>query len=318
MIDTVRYEREYNCLHLHHKYGMLTIDEASGLRCSFQGTKITAVEVSLPRLLFGTNGKLIDSQKQIDDALKKADDLIAHIATPARPIRNFTRVDLVWHFRSIPPLRFFLAHQHCNFPEIKRKVTEFKINVSRNRFRTTGIEWQGDKLRVKMYDKTQFKDENGNTFKFPSYIVRVEITLRGQKLRDKLSHGAGVTNLNLESCYRCYRAMLLKFHPEAVADLSSKEEILFLALRKGIPVFDLLSGTMSDKTLSRLRKKMSKRLLESYQIDWNKLLPAGRLPQKYDAGKIAGPKVKFRFKKEKRIRFLKAPHSRRTSPRNDF
>jgi len=147
--------------------GKYTLDNNSALRAGANGTHFTWFEVSLPRLLFGDNCRLIDSQAQIDQAFARADKIISEWARPAEGPRRFTRVDLVWHFRANPPQDFLFAHQSCIHPEVKKSFI-----VIRNHHTVNTIEWRGLAMRIKMYVKEK------KHAKLPRQIVRVEIELR--------------------------------------------------------------------------------------------------------------------------------------------
>lgn len=285
MIDTVRYEQRWE---LYQEFwGIFLVDKKLGIRAGANGSHLTWFEFSLPKLLFGENSRLIESQAQIEKAFAKADDLISRWASPTQDLRRFTRVDLVWHFRANPPQEFLFAHQACNHPEIKKAVV-----VIRNNHTVNTVEWRGDRMRIRMYDKTSKRA------KIPRQVVRAEIQLRGRKLTRKLNRGGQIYHLKLKDCYAAYRATLRKFKQKKTLKIGSKDEALFYAETKGIRVFDRLTQTMSTRSTTRLRKKFSDYLLKRYKIDWEKLLPKKSLPLKFDAGETSSP-MKFNFQSAK-------------------
>ena len=142
MVDTVRYEQEWKMRDT-PRFGRLLLDPKSALRAGANGTHFTWFEVSLPRLLFGDNYRLIDSQAQIDEAFHRADKIISQWAKPTKKTRRFTRVDLVWHFKANPPQEFLFAHQACNHPEVKKSV-----RVTRNNYTVNTVEWAGHAMRI--------------------------------------------------------------------------------------------------------------------------------------------------------------------------
>lgn len=109
------------------------VHESSGLRLMLQGSpkvgkrqKFT-VEVSLSRLLFGDNARLITSQPQLDRALRQAHALVSQVAgqpkikfagqtAPYSGI-SFKRVDLCWQIKGRMH-DFILAHRDMKHPEI--------------------------------------------------------------------------------------------------------------------------------------------------------------------------------------------------------
>lgn len=72
------------------------IDKETGLRASGDENEIRFVEVSLPRLLYGTNAKLIKSQTDINNALWLVRRKLNEIGVRQTADFYFTRVDLVW------------------------------------------------------------------------------------------------------------------------------------------------------------------------------------------------------------------------------
>lgn len=261
----------------------------SDLRIRSKGNDYVEVEVSLPKLLFGTNKKLIHSQAQIEEALAKADKIVEPYAKFVGAPKFFSRVDLVWHFLSSPPEYFFLAHQHSIHPEVRTKVCTY-----RERHRISGIEWHGGKtMHVKMYNKTDAELPNAQE------IVRVEIMLKWDRLKAKLANHKNIHRLKLNECYQSYRSTLLHFHPRKVPIIKGKDLAICHAIAKGVPVLDLIEHTMSNGQLKLLKAKAAKYILDEYKIDWNRLLPKNSLPPKFDAvsKKAPKPRKKFIFRK---------------------
>jgi hypothetical protein len=77
MIDTVRKAKSYLLNRdFRHFFGWQTLDGRSDLRVFCKKGRIECWEVSLPRLLFESNAKLISCQNEIDSALQKAEMMI--------------------------------------------------------------------------------------------------------------------------------------------------------------------------------------------------------------------------------------------------
>jgi len=263
MIDTVRFwqphELRKNWKKSHR--GMIVLDRPAKFRAHCTGYgEFDWFEVSLPRLLFGTNRKLITSQRQITNALDKADQIIRQVAKPSSHIRRFSRVDLVWHFYG-SPAKFFFAHREADHPEIDKRMS-----AHRNKRRQTGITWAGERMRINMYDKTDRRRS------FPLWIVRVEVQLHTAKLREKFQDNP-VSALSFCKCYQIYRSVVIKFHPHPVPKIHSKDEALFLADQAGVPVMQHLNRTLSERSMQTMRKKRTNFILQSSRIDWRRLLP---------------------------------------------
>jgi hypothetical protein len=112
MIDTVKYRTVGSHLvsdnrpgwkhsEYHSGYGsplVIFTHVPTDLRVTSREGTVTSVEVSLPRVRFGTNGRLITSQVVLDEALEITDNAISEVATV--PVgREFSRIDLCWQFR---------------------------------------------------------------------------------------------------------------------------------------------------------------------------------------------------------------------------
>ena len=120
-----------------------SLTEALASKQSLWRVNFERCEVSLPRVLFGHNGKLLSSQSDIGRALHKVYALLDLFTGPALSQREFTRVDLVWQFKGNPS-DFALAHCDCLHPMIRRPAIDYRNN---------GLRWEGSHLNILMYDK---------------------------------------------------------------------------------------------------------------------------------------------------------------------
>src|SRR4029077_19445698 len=74
------------------------------------GERLEKVEFSLPKLLFGHNGRVLTSQAEIDVSLDKCADILSTIARiPDVPKWDVRRVDMVWNY-NLPALPLIMAH----------------------------------------------------------------------------------------------------------------------------------------------------------------------------------------------------------------
>jgi len=87
---------------------------------SYSGNHPWKVQVPLPRLLFGTNTKLIRSQKQIDEALTQLRNELNGLGKLQSSQLRFIRVDLPWQFRG-EIQDFIFGHLTLTHP-ISRKL----------------------------------------------------------------------------------------------------------------------------------------------------------------------------------------------------
>ena len=299
MIDTVRIglDCEIHSFGKAPRQGVNTIDEGSGLRVNRRGKSITAVEVSLPRLLFKDNKRLITGQRQIDKALDKVRRMLLQVAKPPINGIRFTRVDLVWHFLTQSPFEFLLAHRLCRHPEAQTEILEHRTGGGA----LDQIAWKGDRIRIQMYDKRSSVPGRK--------VVRVEAQLRGKRLEGKLAEGQPLERLEFWRCYKCFRTLITKFMPKITPSIRSriakrsratfdKDELLYFAEKMGVDVIGYaVSRDAHYKTVKRLREKLAAYAFQELKIDWEKLLPAHRLPPIYHADILCSPTI-FKFQRK--------------------
>lgn len=243
-------------------------DRESGLRAEGDDHEIHYVEVSLPRLLHGTNAKLIKSQAEIDEALRRLRMKLNEIGIRQTADYWFSRVDLVWQFR-VDPDAFICAHKNCRHKKIRK---------DQGHYTGQSLYWRGSELMIRMYDKTL------EMTKKPGSIVRVEAQLRSRRLRKELAGGAEqVTRLDFGKCYQAYRSLMLGFCPAAMPKASRWVELLAIGQRAdwqwdGVSMFDIWARGKSTKTLRRIQRELAAIRTEVHGIDWSVLLPADHLP----------------------------------------
>lgn len=236
----------------------------SGLRVSGSDGEVTKMEVSLPRLLHGTNAKLIKSERELDDALSQALALVRQFAVPTTMEKFwFGRADLVWQFRGNPS-DFIKAHWHLRHKRVRRETGHYDGQ---------SLYWPGCGFRVRMYDKGL--EQTGK----PSDVVRVEVQLRGKRLRQLFGvQEAGLTALDFAQCYSVYRRILLEFDPKPLTEIHGLTELLAIGEKagwsyQGISAFDLWARRKNPRHAKAVKRKVAKVVLHDSTIKWHDLLP---------------------------------------------
>jgi hypothetical protein len=222
---------------------------------------------SLPRLVFGDNGKLIKNQEQLDAGLNLLFAKAAEIGRPTTDKFHFTRVDLVWQFQVDVPL-FIQAH---------RNSRHSRIRIDPRLYEKRSLMFKGSEVKIRMYDKVREK------FKRDGNILRVEVELHGRRLMEELGGGEQVTSLNFDLCYQAYRRVMLGFEQSPIPRKSNIAGLLAAGMRAGwtiggVPVFEWHTMDMSTRHISRLRRQVEALRPTFYQIDWGQLLPADGPP----------------------------------------
>ena len=167
------------------------------VRTDGSGDGILWAEASLPRLLFGHNGRVLAEQTQINEALNKLRDELSNFAlVPPVSQLQAGRVDIAWNFPLLArPL--IMAHGYLRVPTIRRGPTRFPDD--------TGISWRGagSQIVLTMYDKSK-------QMHVPGSVLRVELSLRNRRLRERF---AGTSWQCLDKLWEVFREVLSGIAP---------------------------------------------------------------------------------------------------------
>ena len=232
---------------------------------------IGGFRVSLPKLLYGHNGRLVTTDTQVRLAFSQIIDDTSKFVNWVEPSPcYFTRVDLVWQF-SGRITDFINAHRQIRHPMIRNKSIEYQ---------GSSLTFPGKNCRISMYDK------NLESHKIPGGIVRVEVQLQGPVLKRLIGDGCqpNMSNISIEKCYAVYRKILTRFHPRRVFKPSNLAEFLSIGIKDnwqadGQPCFDIWASQKSPRQVSRMRSALKSVLPKVTQIDWHNLLPKNQLPE---------------------------------------
>ena len=175
----------------------LALAEGVRIWADTSGAILQRAECSLPRLLFGHNGKALANQGQLDAGLCQLHAELSRIAdVPDVAEWQPWRVDLAWNFDS-PARPLVLAHAPLRVPGIQSEGT---LHPGCN-----GVSWRGAKSRfgVTLYDKARQMRLSGS-------VLRAEISLRGEQLSRRLS-GSGWRDFT--ALWRTYRNIMVSIPP---------------------------------------------------------------------------------------------------------
>ena len=171
---------------------------AAGVRVRADGSRerLTYAECSLPRLLFGHNGRLIEDQMQLNRALDALYTELQHIADVGRPDGwRPWRLDMVWNF-DLPVRPYVLAHAASRVPGILKEPMLIGCD---------SLSWRGamSRFKVTLYDKAKH-------MRVPGSVLRVEVSLSGAKLGCRLG---GSEWRDFSAIWRTYRHTLASITP---------------------------------------------------------------------------------------------------------
>ena len=161
------------------------------------GEILEKAEFSLPKLLFGHNGRLLTSQTEIDDSLDKCAGILSTIArVPDVTEWDVRRVDMAWNFDR-PALPLIMAHAPLRVPGILHGATLHNGEE--------GVSWRGGKSHkmITLYDKAR-------QMHVPGSVLRAEVSLRAEQL---LRYLPGESWHSFKLLYIIYRALLLTIPP---------------------------------------------------------------------------------------------------------
>lgn len=188
------------------------------------------------------------------------DSILNLFSTVGNSERTFRRVDLVWQFAGDPAL-YANAHRNCLHPMIRKPVVDYGNN---------GLAWNGSQVTIRMYDKLLEQTKNtGN-------VIRVEVQLRGKKLRQVLANDAPVTKLDFATCYTRYRSIVQKFQPQPAPDVRDSIDLLAYAQAEhGLNLWNHWKAHYKNpQSKNRVRREYLARKLQYSEIDWEDALPA--------------------------------------------
>ncbi len=238
---------------------------APGLRVwqNRAGTELTAVECSLPKLLFGNNGRLLENQPQIEAALTKLREIICKVAdVPEVEQWEVWRADLVWNY-ALPAKRLIAAHYGATIPGIRnapnllRGGKELTFTAAKSR------------LEVVFYDK-------GRQMSDTREVLRVEVRLCGDQRKKFLPNQEWKDFFAL---YRVYREILVSISPiEQAQEADWQEALAAEPLETRIRVLARLSHK-KPRTFREYRRRVeaaAANLPESFS--WSKVLPRDTPP----------------------------------------
>lgn len=235
--------------------------DKSDLRIGGQEGYASWLEVSLPKLLYGSNGKLLRASEvatAYDCLLDTAGSIVENPS-----FSKMTRVDLAHHFQGyawemIPSLRG-LTHRR-----VRRKGVEFF---------GSSLEWPGKDIRIRLYDKRlEVEKQHGN-------LMRLEFQVRGKAL-DGCRDGIWTPDkgFDVQGCYRAYKGLCGGFDYRPVPRLSSVVDLL-VCLREnkvlvgGMDPVELFLNSKSQRTRYRYESDMKLVKLDYFEANFSAFLP---------------------------------------------
>jgi len=289
----------------------------SRFTANLKGGNLTKAQASLPRLLHGSNGKLIKSP----DELESARHLFlarVRVLNPQAKLNDLKidRLDLVLNL-PLDPRKVLALHRYAKHPMINLETEQYFNDSRAKRWgkpphrmsELNTVRLHGTATTIQLYDKVR-EILGGKSGDWPehSLCTRVEIQLRGAKhIAKQLGYRdrdyVTLDQLDFGACYPAYRRILMKFDgnggvPKFKPDLVSNLAILerhpatWEALG-GMSPLDWWRHTTSPswKRFREVRKNVGKMMLELEQFRWADVLPPDRLPDLVEVGEDGSENV---------------------------
>jgi hypothetical protein len=243
--------------------------KASAMRVYGDADSARSLEVSLPRLYYGSNGYLLkpsDAPKALGVVRAKLREV-----SPSASLSELTRADLALHLE-VDRIAALASLRGVKHPRVRSYPREFF---------GSGLEWLGTRLVVRLYDKRLEQDH------VPGDTLRLEFQL-GTKALAKAPRMFDGKNLLVENARDCFRDLALAFTPKPVTAPTSLVEFL-AALQKadvylqGRPALDVFLGMKkSEKYRARVRKRVQAADVPEFILYLDDLLPLSAWPNLVD------------------------------------
>lgn len=259
---------------------------------------------SLPTLIYGHNGVVISSQRDLDLAVKVADLLFGQICTPIDTMsdrRTYSRADVAIQIR--------MDYKQLEIAYVNTKQTRASKTTEIHPGESIMLPLSGQNLRFYNKDKqVESKRRNGKKLKFkapvpysewlkdvpgavdymesigykdpPNDIVRIEVQLEKTKINNFLSDGeTRPSDLNLLKGYFALREVLCAIRVNKFPGVQKRKIATFLALvnHRDPELYEIyLNQVVGVDRAKKLRREVSRYMpsLIAESINWEEILPA--------------------------------------------
>jgi hypothetical protein len=266
VLDTLRIVGPWCCVSSLPPGATATIQHGIRVKFATSGSALRWAECSLPRLLWGHNGRVIENQAQLDAALEMLRSCLADYAEVG-PIEDMkaTRVDLAWNF-SPPALPIIMAHGGVRVPRIRGGPTRHSDD--------TGISWGRGRCAcsVKLYDKSR-------QMRRPGSVLRAEVMLVRNRLHEEFASSSHWRDWN--QCYKVFRRIMGSIPPiVAPANASTLAEAVAQEPKEyWEKILSRLAHTKSPRSLRRYRRLFAiAAFAPAEMFSWHTLLGAASPP----------------------------------------
>lgn len=233
--------------------------EETGLRVGGSDVSPRWAEVSLPHLVYGSNGILL-KERDCAAASAAVRDLV-HECVRDPGWEGVSRLDLVGQFQG--DLR--------QWNEALRRIPHRRVRRSGLEFFDSGMVWPGKNLHVRLYDKGL--EQTGKR----SSCVRLEFQARGKLIPACCSSEDGLS-IDYEGAYGAYRRFCLGFNPKVVPIIGKLVDLFAWCNQcgfqhEGMTPTEMYLRGLSARHERRIRAQLLSSKLRYFRIDWDRLVP---------------------------------------------
>lgn len=247
---------------------VLAQHEDSGARIGGSLGGSTWLEVSLPRLVYGSNDRVLRFE-DITPAIEAARELASQVHRRADVI-CVTRLDIAGHH----PAKAgdaIAAHRTTRHPRIRAQACEWFGE---------SIHWIGRELHGRLYDKEkECGRPSGDYF-------RMEWQMRGSALKSAITGNkkrrVELQDVTPSRVYSTYRTLCLGLAPQvlqrprSIYELIAVGEELGWRDKAGRSILEIYESARSARTARRIRNYVAAARPDSWGIDWSAWLPLDR------------------------------------------
>ncbi len=265
---------------------IVLICEPIGLRVYGNASRLNAVEVSLPKILHGHNGRLIKNAEELETAFAYLEYILASLLTSLPPNTrlipvgkertpdcHYTRVDMPWQFTADVGVRMTLAN--ARHDKIRSYPSSFKGGQT--------IHLKGSFLEICAYDKVR---EMKLIKEYPHEIDRVEFRVKNRALSEiyPFSDGTGYTHLTFAWCLETMRRIAEETHANLPPAGGNGIHQFIADLDSELPAKNILERYIVSQELKRETARKFKNRVEQLRRpvqhgrSFSELFPKGEWP----------------------------------------
>ena len=241
---------------------------SNGLRISGDEIHATSLEVSLPRLLKGSNGLLIRDQGELDQATSQLENEIESVMELPDEYK-VTRIDSCVHVRT-----------PCGTSDVIRMLgnqTHPRIRKRATIYHGESVNFKGSMYYLRCYDKQLEK------YKKSGDITRIELQMRKGALDKVLGKEQRVMSqlkLDGQHIYSHLAEFMHDFQPGRIYPQRLDWYWLLATVEKKLPEdFHAFMDSQTKRNYYRYKKNFRKAKYHWQKWDWKEVLPTLYFPQ---------------------------------------